>query len=306
MRPQLILILFIFIISQNLKSQDTIVLQTGAEIKSKILEIGTADVKYKKFDNLNGPSYTAFKTDIFMIKYENGLKDVFGINNKNSKTNNTEPTNNRNQSSSGNTNGYNGQTAQNDPYVANDPLARLATDMVFVKGDGKINNFYICKFEVTQELWISVMAYNPSNNAGCNECPVEMIAVADAQEFILKLNKITGQHYRLPDKKEWVYASKGGLNSRGYSYSGGDNEYLVGWVQNNSNGSTHPIGQKTPNELGLYDMTGNVSEWCSGNGSYFFAYGMGWDGNQNGDHRLIITGHSNDVYTDVGIRLAKD
>jgi hypothetical protein len=142
-----------FFVSYKLFAQDTIVLQTGVEIKSKIFEISAADVKYKKFDNLNGPSYTTLKTDIFMIKYENGSRDVLGISNKNTSASNSEPTNYGNKNQSGNTNN-NDQVPQNDQYMSKDPTARLASDMVFVQGNDKVSNFYICKVEVTQELFM--------------------------------------------------------------------------------------------------------------------------------------------------------
>ena len=125
-----------------------------------------------------------------------------------------------------------------------------------------LSSYYIGKFEVTQELWQAVMGSNPSNNKGSKK-PVEQVSWNDCQEFIIKLNSLTCQDFRLPTEAEWEYAARGGNKSMGYKYSGSNNIDDVAWYSNNSNSTTHDVGQKAPNELGLYDMSGNVSEWCS-------------------------------------------
>ena len=125
-----------------------------------------------------------------------------------------------------------------------------------------VSSFYIGKYEVTQAQWKAVMGTNPSLFKGDN-LPVEQVSWNDVQEFIRKLNAQTGKTYRLPTEAEWEFAARGGNSSRGYKYSGSNDIGSVAWYKSNSNSQTHPVGTKAPNELGIYDMTGNVWEWCS-------------------------------------------
>ena len=125
-----------------------------------------------------------------------------------------------------------------------------------------VNNFYLARFEVTQRLWKAVMGYNPSNFFG-DENPVEQVSYDDVMKFIEKLNLITGRKFRLPTEAEWEFAARGGMLSEGFAYSGSNNVEDVAWMNSNCEWSTHPVGELTANELGLYDMTGNVWEWCS-------------------------------------------
>ena len=133
----------------------------------------------------------------------------------------------------------------------------------------KVKGFYIGESEVTQALWKEIMGNNPSHFKGDN-LPVESVSWDDCQEFIQKLNAKTGKKFRLPTEAEWEYAARGGKQSQGYEYAGGNNIEDVAWYYNKSGtltqskeNKTHSVKTKQANELGLYDMTGNVWEWCS-------------------------------------------
>ena len=148
----------------------------------------------------------------------------------------------------------------------------------------KLSDFYIGKYEVTQAQWKAVMGTNPSNWKGDN-LPVENVSWNDVQEFITKLNAQTGKKYRLPTEAEWEYAARGGNQSKGYKYSGSNSISNIAWYDANSNKMTHIVGQKSPNELGIYDMSGNVWEWC-----------QDWLGNYNSSFQTNPTGPSSGSY----------
>jgi formylglycine-generating enzyme required for sulfatase activity len=128
-----------------------------------------------------------------------------------------------------------------------------------------IKGFYIGKYEVTQTQWKAVMGSdnNPSHYMGDN-LPVDGVSWEAAEEFISKLNGMTGRNYRLPTEAEWEYAALGGVQSQGYTYSGSNDADAVAWHGGNSGKQPHPVGMKQPNELRLYDMSGNACEWVSG------------------------------------------
>lgn len=187
-----------------------------------------------------------------------------------------------------------------------------------------ISSFYIGQFEVTQKLWQDVMGNNPSETKGENN-PVDKVSWNDCNEFIARLNKLTGKTFRMPTEAEWEFAARGGVDSKGYIYSGSNNIDAVAWYDANEDGQTHAVGQKQPNELGIYDMSGNVGEWCSdwyedgayaksdkenpkgpAKGDYHVLRGNGWFSSTAGYNR-IANRSGNEAgyrYKFLGLRLA--
>jgi len=184
-----------------------------------------------------------------------------------------------------------------------------------------LSSFYIGKYPVTQAQWQAVMGDNPSYFKGEN-LPVEQVSWHDAQEYINRLNAATGKKYRLPTEAEWEYAARGGNKSQGYKYSGSNSIGNVAWYGDNSGNTTHAVGTKQANELGIYDMSGNVWEWCQdwyesysssaqtnptgpSWGSYRVFRGGSWDFNAQYCRVSFRDGiYPDDRFDDVGFRVA--
>ena len=167
-----------------------------------------------------------------------------------------------------------------------------------------LSDYYMGETEVTQELWEAVMGSNPSRFMGDNQRPVERVSWDDCQEFIKKLNQLTGKEFRLPTEAEWEYAARGGKYSRGYRYSGSNNSDEVAWYDSNSGSKTHPVKTKKDNELGLYDMSGNVWEWCNDWwGCYQSNSQTNPTGPSEGESRVLRGGGW--CYFDMGVRVSR-
>ena len=158
-----------------------------------------------------------------------------------------------------------------------------------------LSSYFIGETEVTQALWVAVMGNNPSSFTGSQNRPVEKVSWNDCQNFIVKLNELTGRTFRLPTEAEWEFAARGGKLSQGYHFAGSNWADDVAWYWTNT---THPVAQKIPNELGLFDMSGNVNEWCQ---DWYADYSndaqINPTGPTNGSRRICRGGSWNDQYT---------
>ncbi len=160
-------------------------------------------------------------------------------------------------------------------------IEELMAEMIFVEGGSftmgsdspeatkrvkpahtvEVKDFYLARTELTQKVFMTVMKWNTSYFA-CDECPLNNVSWFQYQIFLKRLNQATGKKFRLPTEAEWEYAARGGNKSKGYKFSGSDNIDDVAWYVGNSNNKSHPVALKKPNELGFYDMTGNMWEFC--------------------------------------------
>lgn len=154
-----------------------------------------------------------------------------------------------------------------------------------------LSSYFIGETEVTQALWQAVMGRNPSFFKGYSR-PVENVSWDDSQIFIRKLNDITGKSFRLPTEAEWEFAACGGIKSNGSEYSGSNSVDRVAWYSDNSGDMTHDVKTKAANELGIYDMSGNVEEWCQDRyGSYSPLAGTNPTGPSSGFKRVSRGGN---------------
>ena len=277
---------------------DIITLKNSNVIFALVQEVGLEEIKYKRYDNPSGPNYIMKKSDVYMIKYINGTSDIF-------QQESTLPP---------------PVTKTTPPSIP--PSGHPAEpEMVFVEGgtfwmgctdeQGRdcrsterplhsvtVSSFNIGKYVITQKQWKIIMGTDPSQKKGDNN-PVDNISWEEAQEFINKLNKATGKQYRLPTEAEWEFAARGGVNSKGYKYSGSNSLNSVAWISSKNKVRTGPVGKRQPNELGIYDMSGNVWEWCN---DWFDSYNSNTQTNPlgptTGTKRVIRGGRWNSAAQD--------
>ena len=182
-----------------------------------------------------------------------------------------------------------GLTHAHSTEIAHDPERAMPLH------DVTLSDFYIGRYEVTQRLWKAVMGDNPSRFNGNDSLPVDQVSWTQIQIFIARLSQMTGYRFHLPTEAQWEYAARGGRKSYGHLYPGSTENFMdYGWYCANSGNVTHIVGQRRPNELGLYDMGGNVAEWCSDwAGDYTADHQTNPRGPKQGENRIIRGGSIN-------------
>lgn len=160
-----------------------------------------------------------------------------------------------------------------------------------------LSAFYIGKYEITRAQWQAVMGYDPSYFSDCDDCPVERVSWYDVKSFLQKLNQLSGRNYTLPTEAQWEYTAGGGAIERTI-WAGTDVESSLGsfaWYDGNSNSRTHSIGTKSPNALGIFDMSGNVFEWCEDDWHRYYSgapgNGSAWVDSPRGAYRIYRGGY---------------
>jgi formylglycine-generating enzyme required for sulfatase activity len=163
-----------------------------------------------------------------------------------------------------------------------------------------LKSFFIGETEVTQSVWEEIMGVDPSFNYNCDNCPVENVSWLDIQEFLKKINeKQSTVIYRLPTEAEWEYAARGGANGSDFLFAGSSGINAVGWYRENSNRKSQPVKSKSPNALGLYDMSGNVWEWVQDWFNFYKADALtNPSGPLNGSSKLYRGGSFDDISDD--------
>ena len=246
-----IIVLLVFVcFSIALKAQSLIVTHSGETITAFEVEIGEKSVFYQLENNTNAPFFRISKSEVLVIKKEDGSVLVLNNNEK-----------------------LSGSDSSKDVEIQIEKIAITIPDtkVVFnmIKVEGMDSLFFIGETEVTQSMWTAVMGiesvtWNKSKGIG-ETMPAYNIDWYKANEFCVELTRMldnSGYSFSLPTYSQWLCAARGGKYSRDYTYSGSNESKDVAWYKKNSGGKYHNVKSLKPNELGIYDMSGNVGEWC--------------------------------------------
>ena len=236
-------------LSYALKAQDLIITNSGETITSYEVEVSEKSVFYQLVDKLDAPIYRISKKDILVIKRNDGSVILMNNENKQIESNPSKD-----------------ETVQIEKITLTVPNSNTTFNMIKVEGMEEV--YYIGETEVTQELWETVMGgdlkWDKSKGIGDN-MPAYSIDWNKANEFCNELSKLfvgSGYSFSLPSYSQWLHAARGGNYSKDYTYSGSNESKDVAWYKKNSGGKYHNVKSLKPNELGLYDMSGNAGEWC--------------------------------------------